>query len=348
MPPINGATAFSGTPYFTDNPGDPYKAWDTQVTFDYMPSQFITFRSEYNHRARERAVLLRRGRRDAARRQYRRAGLVGRRLGAGSAAVGKARDVRHARQALAAVSGNVMQSACFHGGDAADRLRHRDQRSRGRARRWRRPFRWPEARARASMLLVPQIVPYPLPIDAPAEPAPFAAERYRDAARTSCTRRQSPRLPLPARRRRDPADAAIARDGGRRRRGGDLARQSRRAARASPDPSGPSRRSSRRSKSVQRRESQRRVRDVRRCSTSARWVFRVLLVGARAGRGAARGVRPGADQPGTAPADRALEAQLAELKTLVRRGRRRRGGQAAEPARRAQAEDRCSSTTCTT
>jgi hypothetical protein len=50
MPPINGATAFSGTPYFTYNPGDPYKAWDTQVTFDFMPSQFITFRSEYNYR----------------------------------------------------------------------------------------------------------------------------------------------------------------------------------------------------------------------------------------------------------------------------------------------------------
>jgi hypothetical protein len=51
LPPINGATAFSGTPYFTENPGDPYKAWDASLTFDYMPSQFITFRSEYNHRA---------------------------------------------------------------------------------------------------------------------------------------------------------------------------------------------------------------------------------------------------------------------------------------------------------
>jgi len=50
MPPINGATAFSGTPYFTFNPGDPFKAWDTQVTFDFMPSQFLTFRSEYNYR----------------------------------------------------------------------------------------------------------------------------------------------------------------------------------------------------------------------------------------------------------------------------------------------------------
>ena len=51
LPPINGATAFSGTPYFTENPGDPFKAWDVSGTFDYMPSQFITFRWEYNHRA---------------------------------------------------------------------------------------------------------------------------------------------------------------------------------------------------------------------------------------------------------------------------------------------------------
>jgi hypothetical protein len=51
LPPINGATAFSGTPYFTENPGDPYKAWDASGTFDYMPSQYVTFRWEYNHRA---------------------------------------------------------------------------------------------------------------------------------------------------------------------------------------------------------------------------------------------------------------------------------------------------------
>jgi len=50
LPPINGATAFTGTPYFTENPGDPYKAWDTQTTFDWMPSQFVTFRAEYNYR----------------------------------------------------------------------------------------------------------------------------------------------------------------------------------------------------------------------------------------------------------------------------------------------------------
>jgi hypothetical protein len=50
LPPINGATAASGTPYFTENPGDPYKAWDASTTFDWMPSQYITFRWEYNHR----------------------------------------------------------------------------------------------------------------------------------------------------------------------------------------------------------------------------------------------------------------------------------------------------------
>src|ERR1700730_7128310 len=51
LPPINGATAASGTPYFTENPGDPFKAWDASATFDYMPSHYITFRWEFDHRA---------------------------------------------------------------------------------------------------------------------------------------------------------------------------------------------------------------------------------------------------------------------------------------------------------
>lgn len=50
LPPIDGATAASGTPYFTENPGDPFKAWDVSATYDYMPSQYITFRWELNHR----------------------------------------------------------------------------------------------------------------------------------------------------------------------------------------------------------------------------------------------------------------------------------------------------------
>ncbi len=61
LPPINGATAFSGASnadptkgqvfsYFTQNPGDPFWAWDMQLTADYMPTRNITFRLEFNHR----------------------------------------------------------------------------------------------------------------------------------------------------------------------------------------------------------------------------------------------------------------------------------------------------------
>jgi len=50
LPPINGADALSGSPYFTQNPGDPFKAWDASATFDWMPNQYITFRAEYGYR----------------------------------------------------------------------------------------------------------------------------------------------------------------------------------------------------------------------------------------------------------------------------------------------------------
>jgi hypothetical protein len=50
LPPINGATATSGTPYFSVAPGDPFKAWDGSLTVDYLPKQFITLRLEFNHR----------------------------------------------------------------------------------------------------------------------------------------------------------------------------------------------------------------------------------------------------------------------------------------------------------
>jgi Putative beta-barrel porin-2, OmpL-like. bbp2 len=50
LPPINGATAISGSPYFTENPGDQFKGTDGTITYDYMPSQFITFRTEYSYR----------------------------------------------------------------------------------------------------------------------------------------------------------------------------------------------------------------------------------------------------------------------------------------------------------
>jgi hypothetical protein len=53
LPPINGETASSAAinaPYFTGNPGDTFKAWDTSITYDYMPRQWLTFRWEYDYR----------------------------------------------------------------------------------------------------------------------------------------------------------------------------------------------------------------------------------------------------------------------------------------------------------
>ena len=50
LPPINGATAVTGTPYFTENPGDRAQMHDGTITFDYMPSQFIAFRLEEGYR----------------------------------------------------------------------------------------------------------------------------------------------------------------------------------------------------------------------------------------------------------------------------------------------------------
>jgi hypothetical protein len=50
LPPINGADAISGTPYFPESPGLPFKAWDLSETFDWMPKQYITFRWEFDHR----------------------------------------------------------------------------------------------------------------------------------------------------------------------------------------------------------------------------------------------------------------------------------------------------------
>jgi hypothetical protein len=43
---------------FTASPGDPYTAWDASVTFDYMPSQFITFRCSSSSDFRDFSVSL--------------------------------------------------------------------------------------------------------------------------------------------------------------------------------------------------------------------------------------------------------------------------------------------------
>lgn len=51
IPPVNGATGYSGTPHFTALPGDSFDAWDLQLAADVMPSEFLTMRLEFNHRA---------------------------------------------------------------------------------------------------------------------------------------------------------------------------------------------------------------------------------------------------------------------------------------------------------
>jgi len=50
VPPINGATAQSGTPYFTENPGQNLLQWDTQLNLQYMPRDWITWWTEVTYR----------------------------------------------------------------------------------------------------------------------------------------------------------------------------------------------------------------------------------------------------------------------------------------------------------
>jgi hypothetical protein len=50
LPPINGANAFTGSPYFTENPGDKAKMWDSTINFQYMPRQYITWWIEAGYR----------------------------------------------------------------------------------------------------------------------------------------------------------------------------------------------------------------------------------------------------------------------------------------------------------
>ena len=51
LPPINGADAVSGSPYFTGNPGDPSHMWDANINLQWMPRQYITwwFETGYRH-----------------------------------------------------------------------------------------------------------------------------------------------------------------------------------------------------------------------------------------------------------------------------------------------------------
>ena len=50
LPPINGADAVSGSPYFTMNPGDKAHMWDSTINLQYMPKQYITWWLEAGYR----------------------------------------------------------------------------------------------------------------------------------------------------------------------------------------------------------------------------------------------------------------------------------------------------------
>jgi hypothetical protein len=50
LPPIDGATAFSGTPYFPEAPGLPAKMWDSTINLQYMPKPYITWWWEAGYR----------------------------------------------------------------------------------------------------------------------------------------------------------------------------------------------------------------------------------------------------------------------------------------------------------
>jgi hypothetical protein len=49
-PPINGATAATGSPYFTQQPGQKLYQWDSQLNFQYMPKDWITWWTEATFR----------------------------------------------------------------------------------------------------------------------------------------------------------------------------------------------------------------------------------------------------------------------------------------------------------
>jgi Putative beta-barrel porin-2, OmpL-like. bbp2/Carboxypeptidase regulatory-like domain len=50
LPPINGADAISGSPYFPATPGSQAHQWDMTVNYQYMPKDFITFWTELGYR----------------------------------------------------------------------------------------------------------------------------------------------------------------------------------------------------------------------------------------------------------------------------------------------------------
>ena len=50
LPPIDGAWAAVGTPYFTESPGQSAHMWDSTIPLQYMPKQYITWWAEVGYR----------------------------------------------------------------------------------------------------------------------------------------------------------------------------------------------------------------------------------------------------------------------------------------------------------
>jgi hypothetical protein len=50
LPPINGADAISGSPYFTENPGQKIFQWDSTLNLQYMPREWLTWWTELGYR----------------------------------------------------------------------------------------------------------------------------------------------------------------------------------------------------------------------------------------------------------------------------------------------------------
>jgi len=50
LPPINGANASSGSPYFPENPGLKAHMWDSTINLQYMPKEYITWWIEGGYR----------------------------------------------------------------------------------------------------------------------------------------------------------------------------------------------------------------------------------------------------------------------------------------------------------
>jgi hypothetical protein len=57
LPPINGANATTGSPYFPEAPGLQFRGYDFQIGADYMPSQWVTWKVEFTQRGAQQPLF---------------------------------------------------------------------------------------------------------------------------------------------------------------------------------------------------------------------------------------------------------------------------------------------------